>query len=789
MLFVALLLSPTQAMSSPLQSPTMQEASLTLVSAGNGGSEASGSSGSPAMSTEGSRIAFASLSSNLVAVDANQVTDIFVYNTTSGKLELVSVSAQDVQGNGPSYQPSISADGRWIAFTSLADNLAPGDTNGSPDIFLRDLETGQIERVSVSSSQAQANERSDSPVLSMDGRWIVFASMGTDLVEADTNGMPDVFIHDRLSGQTRRVSVTSEGEQADGWSSFPSISADGRFIAFLSAAQNLDPGSGQGEAYPAIFLHDNLTGSTRRISDRPVGLTRPVLSMDGRRIAYLAREGEFFSIRVYDRTLGSASSIPGSFAKNALSLAYSLALDGGTLAFTNSEEPQGPVHLYNLNQPDAAPEPGLNLPSGYTPSRLTLSGTGQALAFVAAQPADPEGQLPRQDIYLDGLPGRQKTLASVSGWVSDGFGHPMAGISLSDQFGHSATTTADGSFAMDDLFPGGYILTPARTGYRFVPDHLKLITAPGSPSSAGLEFTATPAEAVLEARKDLGMPYAMNRGCASPFQGCDGPFHGFFSGMCTDLVLDAYLYGLDWNIQVALLMDVRSHPDHYYDLYDARNAGDLWRYFAYRRLVLSHAEPYLPGDIAFFDWEKDGILDHVALVSEVDGQNRPQKMLDATGITADNPGGLATTTTWKDLHENSVIGHARWLGPSLSQPEALDDRPYLLAGLDAAGGEMRITDEAGRQASSASVDLPEATYREMGISRVISIPNPQAGSRQYTLELTSPTALPYQLGIQTTRAGMLNSRLSYSGTLAAGQTLTLQLRLSETDGNLILSAP
>ncbi len=101
---------------------------------------------------------------------------------------------------------------------------------------------------------------------------------------------------------------------------------------------------------------------------------------------------------------------------------------------------------------------------------------------------------------------------------------------------------------------------------------------------------------------------------------------------------------------------------------------------------------------------------------------------------------------------------------------------------------MRILDEVGRQASAASVDLPGAAYREMGISRVISLPDPLAITSQYTLELTSPADLPYQLGIQTTRAGMVSSRLAYSGTLSAGQTLSLKIQLVETNGNLTLVA-
>src|SRR5207253_2699258 len=135
------------------------------------------------------------------------------------------------------FCPTLSADGRFVAFGSDATNLVPGDTNGVSDAFVHDRMTGTTERVSVSSARAEANGTSYAPAISADGRFVAFSSDATNLVGRDTNGAADVFIHDRMTGTTKRVSVSSTGAQAndDSVSGFaPTISADGRFVAFSS---------------------------------------------------------------------------------------------------------------------------------------------------------------------------------------------------------------------------------------------------------------------------------------------------------------------------------------------------------------------------------------------------------------------------------------------------------------------------------------------------------------------------------------------------------------------------
>ena len=176
----------------------------------------------------------------------------------------VSVASDGTQGNDESsiFFPSISADGRFVAFGSYATNLVPDDTNRSQDIFVHDRETGQTTRVSVASDGSQSDGAQSSGFsISADGRFVAFGSYATNLVLGDTNGEMDVFVHDRETGQTVRVSVASDVSQGNGGSGYPSLSADGRFVAFASSSTNLvrDDTNRKSD----IFVHDRETGQTR----------------------------------------------------------------------------------------------------------------------------------------------------------------------------------------------------------------------------------------------------------------------------------------------------------------------------------------------------------------------------------------------------------------------------------------------------------------------------------------------------------------------------------------------
>ena len=182
----------------------------------------------------------------------------------------VSVSSGGVQGDRDTFAAGISADGRYVLLNSQARNLVPGDTNYRWDVFVSDRAAGVTQRVSVSTGGAQAKPGPDpwggsiAGGISANGRYIVFESDARNLVPRDTNHASDVFLHDQGSGVTTRVSVSSNGRQANGPSGSPAISADGRYVAFQSLASNLV--RGDTNRISDVFVRDLATGKTSRVS-------------------------------------------------------------------------------------------------------------------------------------------------------------------------------------------------------------------------------------------------------------------------------------------------------------------------------------------------------------------------------------------------------------------------------------------------------------------------------------------------------------------------------------------
>ncbi|MBC7286505.1 MAG: PD40 domain-containing protein [Armatimonadetes bacterium] len=268
-------------------------------------------------------MAFCSNATNLVPNDTNGCDDVFVRDMALRRTDRVSVSSSGEQGNGYSWAPSISANGRYVAFCSLASNLVQGDTNRCGDVFVHDRKSGRTVRVSVSSKGEQANGESWGPCISRDGRFVAFISAASNLVPGDTNGIPDYFVHDCLTGETTRVSVSSSGEQAQPpWTEHTqppvpasvAISGDGRKVAFVSASPNLVAGD---RNYSAdVFLHDRVTHETIRVSVSSTGQEggwpsyAPSISGDGRFIAFVSRAGEF--------VLGDSNGKPDVFVRDTL---------------------------------------------------------------------------------------------------------------------------------------------------------------------------------------------------------------------------------------------------------------------------------------------------------------------------------------------------------------------------------------------------------------------------------------------------------------------------------------
>ena len=277
-----------------LTEPTGAEAALALattrVSVSSAGVEGNNESNYPALSNDGRYVAFESLANNLVANDTNVDWDVFVHDRQTGQTERVSVSSSGLQGNGKSWSPAISSTGRYIAFSSFASNLVSGDTNNGSDIFVMDRDTGVIQRVSVSSSEAQTAGGSHDPAISSNGRYIAFYSGAGDLVASDTNDKFDVFVRDTVAGETWLVSVSTGGAQGnhDSWGKV-SISGDGRRVGFASWASTLVSNDTNGVM--DVFVRDWFSGLTTLASISSGGAfsngnSSGMISSNGRYVAF-----------------------------------------------------------------------------------------------------------------------------------------------------------------------------------------------------------------------------------------------------------------------------------------------------------------------------------------------------------------------------------------------------------------------------------------------------------------------------------------------------------------------
>ncbi len=264
----------------------------SVSSAGVEGNDISSRWGKPVLDADGFLVAFDSIATNLVAGDGNGTTDVFVHDRRTGVTTRISVSTGGSQANDSSQDPDISSDGRFVAFDSSASNLVPGDLNGRRDVFVRDLQAGTTERVSVGAGGLEANGTCSAPAISADGRYVAFYSDATNLVSGDANGTRDIFVRDRLLGTTERASVSSAGVEGSGFSAPPDISADGRFVAFGSFASDLV--LADTNATLDVFVRDRLAGSTERVSVDGAGVEGSGLS-SGAKISGDGRYVAFFS--------------------------------------------------------------------------------------------------------------------------------------------------------------------------------------------------------------------------------------------------------------------------------------------------------------------------------------------------------------------------------------------------------------------------------------------------------------------------------------------------------------
>ncbi len=265
------------------------------VDVAQGGFEAKGvdhSWGAASISSDGRWALFGSPATNLVPGDTNAQSDVFLADLATGAVERISVDSSGAQSNGGSGPCCLTDDGHFACFESDATNLVSGDTNHTGDVFLRDRLASTTIRVSVADDGSEANGSSFGASISNDGRLVCFSSVASNLVANDTNGMTDIFVRDLIASTTVRVSVGALGVQGNGWSIDAQISSDGRYVAFDSLASNLIAGDDNGSS--DVFRRDLLTGAIELVSASYSGgvaggaSTAPRISSDGRRIAFMS---------------------------------------------------------------------------------------------------------------------------------------------------------------------------------------------------------------------------------------------------------------------------------------------------------------------------------------------------------------------------------------------------------------------------------------------------------------------------------------------------------------------
>jgi hypothetical protein len=733
-------------------------------------------SGFPSISADGRWVAFASNADNLIEGDTNQTADIFVYDRLTEKIERVSVSSEGVEANAISTRPAISADGRWVTFESLADNLDFGDTNFLSDIFLHDRLTGFTARVSVDANGFEGNGWSEQASISADGHYVAFVSTADNLLPNDTNGVRDAFLHNRLSGYTQRVSISSNGVQADGETTAAIVNPGSRTVVFVSAASNL---GGTGSAEGSIFAHNRLLGRTVQIPGTS-GATGPDTSTGGQWIAYRLPDDPDTDDQVYIYDQLNESTYTARFPE--LLTQHALANNGQHLAAVGTPNNGRTFDLYWHSVESGETQIPVQ---GVSDMRPAISADGNVIAYI--QTVDGTPQLAILDRGLQSEP-----TYFISGRVTGPLGDPLALVTITDQKGATAETDGLGYYFLSGITPGQVSLSLSKPGFDFEPRGASFIVASDLTEK---DFQYHYTDVIEEGRRDIGMPY--DHRCDSG-PACEGVFHGYAAGQCTDLVLDAFTWGAEYDITLMLEWDAQAHPEHYYQNRNARDAFDMWRYFMYSGQMLSHEQTYQPGDLVFFDWSGDGEIDHVSLVSQVDSSNRPTWMVDATGVIASNPNGLAAEMPWEPFHERSERGHARWNGAFESAVIEPAQGQFLQIGLGSVGADLRLMAADGAGLSGTDGSLPGGTFYDLIWEQNLTVADPLAAGApddavppveveaRYFVVISNPTEeqMPYYFVVQTMQAGSVADMVKETGQLDPGRVRYLPLTLS-LDGDTL----
>jgi Tol biopolymer transport system component len=404
-------------------------------------------------------------------------------------LQQIDVSSGGVQGNSDVWEVYVSGDGRYVAYTSTANNLVPGDTNGTFDAFVRDLLAGTTERVSVGVSGQQANGESAARAISFDGRYVVFGSVGTNVHPSDTDPLADIFVRDRWLGTTELISLPFDASPSQYDCKRADISGDGRYVVFDGGDSNLAPGDTNGTG--DVFLRDRLLGTTEIVSlasdgtqgDLPSWIA--AISGDGMRIAFLSKAKTFYPNNddywhafLRDRTTGTTLAVDlspwGRLGNQHMFPDVAISPDGSTVVFNSQATNLLPgdellVHFKPYRWREGEPMQAITFAGGRTglvAKDASLTTGGRFVAFEGGGQSwvtgDPTSS---SDIFLQDTELHVTQQASSNGYANPANfsttrcsmswdGRVIAFTSYADNLVPGTTGLRHGFVRISDLAPG-----------------------------------------------------------------------------------------------------------------------------------------------------------------------------------------------------------------------------------------------------------------------------------------------------------------------------------------------
>jgi Tol biopolymer transport system component len=464
-----------------------QTGALTLISADANGTPANSNSDHPDISGDGRYVVFQSYAANLAAGDKNNDSDVFLKDTQTGALQLIS-GVSGKAGDSGSGAPEISADGRWIVFQSQASNFAADDLNGSSDIFLADRQTGQLTLISRNAQNVAGNQGSSEPSLSANGEFAAFTSEADNLVAGDKNVSPDVFVKNIATGTVILASAAAQGQSAQGRSDSPALSADGAKIVFRSFASDLLANT-KNDGFSDIYVKDLKSGALLMVNQALDGGAAngaawvPAISPDGKYVAFVSDASNLVA--------GDNNGVADVFVRN-LATGETVRLDGPTGATGDSASPafsgDGSVLAFSRWASDSATDPAnsQNLYALANPFAAAGSGQNYTLSADFAQ------------VKEDG-----KTAVSFTVTASQA---PAQTVSIPFTLSGTADKASDyqGTLTQSGIFTLAANASSASLSFTATPDTLKegdetVTVTLGNPSDGGKLLTASQTVKILDA--------------------------------------------------------------------------------------------------------------------------------------------------------------------------------------------------------------------------------------------------------------------------------------------------